>query len=119
MTEALREIVLFYSANKEEFADIFGAEHSAQSELGIKLNNSRGIVGRYFKQIADMHRNGLIDAPLARMLCNFYGLNVYFQIVAPMGRARTDVCHAQDEEIVETLKALKPQYGDGKIGGAP
>jgi hypothetical protein len=119
MGEALREVVLFYNSNKRDFAEIFGSEHSSQSELGITLNNSRGIVARYFKQIADMYQNRLIDTRLARMLCNFYGLNVYYQIVVPMGWARTDVCHAQDVEIVETLKTLKPQYGDGKIGGAP
>jgi hypothetical protein len=36
-----------------------------------------------------------------------------------MGWARTDMSHAHDRHIVETLKSLKPQYGDGQIGGAP
>jgi hypothetical protein len=119
MVEALREIVLFYNTNQDEFAEIFGAEHAKQTDAGIKLNNARGIVVQYFEQVADMYQNRLIDVRLARMLCNFYGLNVYYQIVVPMGWARTDVSHAHDVAIVEALKRLKPQYGDGKIGGAP
>jgi hypothetical protein len=79
--------------------------------FSLKLDEARRSVNRYFVNIAQLYEAGLIDHKLARMAINFYGLNVYYQIVVPLNNIK----YGAYDRYPSLLRKIRTQYGDGRI----
>ncbi len=115
MHDALVKLMSHYIAHRADFASIFAEEFRSRTDLGIGLDAARRLVNRYFVNIHDMYTNGLIDKQLASMLCNFQGLNIFYQVVVPMNEAKYGRL-PNNQATFERLKQLRSQYADGKFG---
>ncbi|MFN3229454.1 MAG: hypothetical protein ACK41P_06345 [Asticcacaulis sp.] len=115
MHDALYRLMALYTHDRDSFVDRYLSAFMARTQEGFEIERSRRIVSRYFNDIADLHRNKLIDRKLARMLCNFQGLNIYYNVVIPMSRARYGQSKER-EHIYAVLKSIRPRFDDGALG---
>ncbi|ESQ81212.1 hypothetical protein [Asticcacaulis sp. YBE204] len=115
MHDALYRLMQHYTQNPDNFVELYLSEFLSHTQKGFEIERSRRIVSRYFNDIAEMRQNKLIDRKLARMLCNFQGLNIYYNVVVPMSRARYGNSKTR-ERIYAALRAIRPHFDDGGFG---
>lgn len=109
MHKALVNLQVLKGKYGEGLFPLFADEFARRSELGAAIDADRRIVNRYFANIAEMHMNGLINASTAKMLLNYRGLNVFYDIVVPLNRAKYGK-EPHYEIVLNTLKTLRKRY---------
>ncbi|ESQ76963.1 hypothetical protein AEYBE204_18990 [Asticcacaulis sp. YBE204] len=115
MHEALLVLYRLKMSKPDDFAHHFIQEFRQGTPEGLRLDQARRLVNRYFVNIAEMRRNRLINQKLARMLCNFQGLNIFYKIVVPMNQAKYGN-QQEHSEIYQLLRRIKSRFSDGSFG---
>lgn len=109
MHHALVNLQVLRRDHGDSLYPMFATEFARQSELGSAIDSDRRIVNRYFANIAEMSMNGLITRSTARMLLNYRGLNIFYDIVVPLNRAKYGT-EPHYELVLATLKRLRKRY---------
>jgi len=112
MQQALQELASWYKDNPADFVERWKRELTIDNAEGRQLEISRRQVNRYFTNISQLYRAGYIDKKLASMLINVSGINIYYQVVIPMGIARYGVTENKNPD---TLKRIQRKHGAGLI----
>ena len=75
----------------------------------VEVNTARRIVARHFLNIAKLRKIDAIDPEAARLLADCYGLNVFYQVAAPLNRRiASDV--DDFEELTRRLRKIRKSY---------
>ena len=111
MGDAMYDLVDWMLNTPEAFAEQYKEKFKEADPVSIKMDEARRTVNRYFLNVAQLYEAGLIDHKFARMVTNFYGLNVYYQIVVPMNNAK----YGADEHYPDILRKIRTQYANGEI----
>ena len=103
---------------KRQYGGSFAVEWStrmaAREPDAIRVNTARRIVARHFLNIAKLRKIDAIDSESARLLADCYGLNVFYQIAAPLNRLiATDV--DDFEELTLRLQKIRREYAGGEL----
>ena len=109
MHRALVNLQVLKREHGEGLYPMFATEFARQSELGSSIDADRRIVNRYFANIAEMRLNGLITRNTSRILLNYRVLNVFYDIVVPLNRAKYGT-EPHYEIVLATLKRLRKRY---------
>ena len=109
MHRALVNLQVMQREYGDGFYAMFATEFYKRSELGGAIDADRRVVNRYFANIAELRLNGLITRSTARMLVNYRGLNVFYDIVVPLNRAKYGT-EPHYEHVLATLKRLRKRY---------
>ena len=99
---SMQGLMALHRSRPDDFARHYIREFHARSPEGMQLDIFRRSINRYYVNIADMAANGLLDRKMASMLTNFQGLNIYYQVVMPMNRAKY-ANNEKNEQVFRTL----------------
>jgi hypothetical protein len=98
----------------DAFADVWSARMATREPEAVQVNTARRIVARHFLNIAKLRKIDAIDPEAARLLADCYGLNVFYQIAAPLNRRiASDV--DDFEELTRRLRKIRRSYAKGEL----
>ena len=95
-------------------AEVWSARMATREPDAVQVNTARRIVARHFLNIAKLRKIDAIDPEAARLLADCYGLNVFYQIAAPLNRR---IANDVDdfEELTRRLKRIRKSYAGGEL----
>ncbi len=96
------------------FVEDWLALKGVRDPAAMKVNEARRVVARHFVNIAKLARIRAIDRASARLLAECYGLNVFYQIAAPLNRKIADNVKTF-EKLVRELKRICPAFEKGEL----
>ena len=112
--DALSQLARFWRESKDlhgEAAISYAeAERSNPAEAASLRKNSRAI-SFYFHNAARLYQTGLLSKKATRLLINTPGLNIFYEVAAPINLAHNPSSISRD--AVRTLKSILPMYGTG------
>jgi len=114
MRDSCNDLLAWKRQHGEAFAEIWSAQMANREAEAIKVNTARRIVARHFLNIAKLRKIDAIDSESARLLADCYGLNVFYQIAAPLNRRiASDV--DDFEELTRRLRRIRKSYATGEL----
>jgi len=114
MRDACNKLLSWKRRHGDAFAEVWLEGMSAGADDALAVNTARRIVARYFLNIAKLRRINAIDHASARLLAECYGLNVFYQIAAPLNRLlATDV--SDFEALTRRLRKIRRTYANGEL----
>ncbi|HRK64014.1 MAG TPA: hypothetical protein PLN53_06425 [Terricaulis sp.] len=114
MRDALLFLGQFWRERRETFSDAGSAwvqELEANEPYAREARRHARLVSNYFGSAARLFEMGFISSKLLRLLISRPGLNIYYDIVAPINIRRSPKGHT--DHYVRLLKRQVRQYGDG------
>jgi hypothetical protein len=115
MQEALLALGRYWRERKEgAFAnagEAWLADSQRDEEVARTVRRHARVVSHFFSSAARMYEGGFISRKLLRLLISRPGLNVYYDVVAPINMRRSP--KGETFSHIRTLKKVLPKYGDG------
>ncbi len=114
MRKACNQLLAWRRAHGERFAKVWYERMAAGEADAADVNTARRIVARHFLNIAKLRRIDAIDLQSARLLADCYGLNVFYQIAAPLNLLLAD--NVRDfKKLSNELRDIRKEYAGGEL----
>jgi hypothetical protein len=98
----------------DSFAEAWSSRMAMREPEAVEVNTARRIVAQHFLNIAKLRKIDAIDPEAARLLADCYGLNVFYQVAAPLNRRiASDV--DDFEELTRRLRKIRKSYAGGEL----
>lgn len=114
MRKACNDLLAWRRAHGDRFDQVWSDEMATRGTGALATNTARRIVARHFLNIAKLRRINAIDPESARLLADCYGLNVFYQIAAPLNlRLAADV--KDFKKLTRELRGIRREYAGGEL----
>ena len=114
MRDACNVLLAWRRRYGDSFARDWSEQMATREPEAMKANTARRIVARHFVNIAKLRKINAIDPESARLLADCYGLNVFYQIAAPLNRLIAD--NVDDfERLTKQLRRIRSEYAGGEL----
>jgi len=114
MRDALNDLLAWRRQFGEGFDKVWARQMALREPEAVRINIARRIVARHFLNIAKLRKINAIDAESARLLADCYGLNVFYQIAAPLNRRIAG--NVDDfEKLTHRLRRIRRDYAGGEL----
>lgn len=114
MREAIASLSKFWRDRRERFPDpnaAYEAELLANPQEASKVRGQCRMLGQYFAHAARLYESKFISKRLLRLLVLRPGLNVFYEIVAPINDARN--ASGETGQHARILKRVVRKHGTG------
>ncbi len=114
MRDACNTLLAWKRQYGDAFAEAWSSAMAMREPEAVEVNTARRIVARHFLNIAKLRKIDAIDPEAARLLADCYGLNVFYQIAAPLyRRIASDV--DDFEKLTHGLCKIRKSYAGGEL----
>ncbi len=101
MGRSINTLVAWFYRHPTDFVQLWLEGVKRKEPDAIALDESRRMASMYFVDVARLYGDGFISKKFARIISGHAGLNVYYEVIAPMNLAH------RPGTTVKTMKLLK------------
>lgn len=95
-----------------EFAKIFHEQFLANDGEAVQINLHRRTLNRYFLDVAQAYRAGVLNRRFARLAADHPGAAVFRHVVVPMNMLQY---RENNSATLRTLMRVVPRFGEGEV----